>query len=173
MSRPFPTALALIGALAIAATAIPAAAHAQVIGLAGVYVPASSGRLASFGGAADIGYMAAYGPLGVWGAIGGEYQRQREGGPGRGRVSGDLRFLPVRFQTSLVPFVGGSVSANRSGGKLSEWTGTRTGLDVLAGLLYSSSDKSVVGISAQERFGYVRGMPHAFATEVGIRFPFR
>ena len=170
MSRRLPSiAFALIGAFAIGAAATPA--QAQVIGLQGVYVPPSGGRRASFGGAADIGYIGSHGPLGIWGAIGAEYQRQRDNGPGRGRVSADLRFLPVRIQTALVPFIGGSVSANRSGGKLSEWPGTRTGLDALAGLLYVASDRSKIALSIQERFGYVVGMPHAFATEVGLRFP--
>lgn len=170
MSRRFPRySLALIAAFAIGAAAIPA--HAQVIGLQGVYVPPSGGRRPSFGGAADIGYIGSRGSLGIWGAIGAEYQRQRDAGPGRGRVSADLRFLPVHLDLPFVPFVGGSLSANRSGGQLSEWRGTRTGLDALAGVLYVASDRSTIALSVQERFGYVVGQSHALATEVGLRFP--
>ena len=136
-------------------------------------MPPGNGRLSSFGVGGDIGFIVPRNPFGIWGAIGGEYQREREGGPGRGRVSAELRILTAQSQWWLIPFVGGSISANRSGGTLSEWPGTRTGLDALAGVLYVASERSTIALSVQERFGYVVGQPHAFATEVGVRFPLR
>ncbi len=148
----------------------PANALAQLIGVQGVYVPASDTRRASLGIGADIGHITRAGPVDVWAAVAVGYQRQTRLGPGRGRVSGDLRLLPAIERSWLVPFIGVSASANRSGGQQSEWQGTRFGLDGLAGVVLNPYSRVPVGISLEERFGYVRGQEHALATQIGLRF---
>ncbi len=144
--------------------------HAQVIGVQGVLVPARNGRPASSGISGDVGLVAHAGHADVWTAIAVEYQRQRDLGSGRGRLSADIRLLPPDSEGWFVPFAGMSVSANRSGGVQSEWEGTRLGLEALAGALLLPNDRVPLGISVEERFGYVRGREHALATHIGLRF---
>lgn len=170
MHRRVATAFALILACVFGA---PTPARAQILGVHGVWVPAANGRRESFGFSGDFGWMTGAGPVGVWGAIGGEYQRQRDLGPGRGRASADFRFIPARIESKVVPFVGASLSANWSGGEQSEWNGTRTGYDALAGLLLIRNERSHVALSLQERWGYIDRLPHAWGTELGLRFSLR
>ena len=167
-----PACRALVALLLGAASLRPARASAQVVGVHGLYVPSSDTRRASLGVGGDVGHIVSLGPVGLWGALALEYQRQRNLGPGRGRVSADLRLVPGGRVGWLVPLVGGSVSANRSGGAQSEWPGTRLGLDALAGVVLIPSHGLPVGISIEERFGYVRGLEHALATRVGLRLGF-
>jgi hypothetical protein len=171
-----PVQLSASGARAVAslmfviAMALPSSLRAQVLGVQAVFVPARDGRAPSSGIAADAGYVAHAGLLDVWTALAVEYQRQHDLGPGRGRLSVDLRLLAPDSQGWFVPFAGMSVSANRSGGAQSEWEGTRLGLEALAGAVLVPDNRSPVGVSIEERFGYVRGREHALATHIGLRF---
>ena len=173
MRRPMPRALAVFAAavLAVVTSVLCATTlHAQVIGVQGVVVPVQDGRPSSSGVSTDVGLVARAGLVDVWSAIALEYQRQRDLGPGRGRLSADIRLLPPDSEGWFVPFAGMSVSANRSGGAQSEWKGTRLGLEALAGALLIPNNRVPIGISIEERFGYVRGQAHAVATHIGLRF---
>lgn len=173
MRHPMRRALAVFAAtgLTIVTSALcPASLHAQVIGVQGVLVPSRDGRPSSSGVSADVGLVARAGLVDVWSAIAVEYQRQRDLGPGRGRLSADIRLLPPDSEGWFVPFAGMSISANRSRGAQSEWKGTRLGLEALAGALLIPNNRLPIGISIEERFGYVRGREHAMATHIGLRF---
>jgi hypothetical protein len=100
--------------------------------------------------------------------VGADYQRERGLGPGRGSLSLDVTLQPQRETTGLVPYAGGSVSANWSGGQLSEWPGMRPGFEAIAGLKFSFLASETVATRIEQRFGYVRGTEHKMTTRVGF-----
>jgi hypothetical protein len=150
----------------IASVLVPCSIHAQVIDVHVIHVPADSARSSSLGLGFELGAMTNVSPVVVWGALAGDYQRQSHLGPGQWRVAANLRVLPPTDR-SFIPYLGGSVSANQSGGQQSLWQGTRLGLEALAGLLITPS-RTIVGLRLEERYGYVQSQPHAFATQLGL-----
>ena len=156
----------------LALTAVGARAGAQVIALHGVYVPATDERRASTGVELEFGGLVSTRYVTLLPSLALEYQRQHDNGPGRGRVAGQLRFLPRSGQGHLVPYLGVSVSANQSGGELSEWSGILGGIQGMAGFLLVPSEDFPVALLIEERFGYVRERNHALATHFGIGVSF-
>ena len=153
-------------------TASGARAGAQVLALHGVFVPGTDERRGSTGVEFEVGGLVASRYATLLPTLALEYQRQHDYGPGRGRVAGQLRFLPRNGRGYAVPFVGVSVSANQSGGGQSEWSRTRGGIEGMAGLLLIASETFPLAILAEERFGYVRGQNHALATHIGLGLSF-
>ena len=163
----------IIVANVAAATAGGHRADAQVIGAHVVHVPAREGRRASLGIQAELGTIVWIRGIDVWPSIAGEYQRQENLGPGRWRVAAELRLLPGFKESRFHPYLGGSLSANRSGGEQSEWPGALLGLQGIAGVLLMPSDRVPVAFLLEERFGYVREQDHATATHIGLVLRFR
>lgn len=162
-----------IAALAlVTAIMAPIAANAQVLGLHFIHVPAKDGRRASLGVQGEAGIIAPTSRVDVWASLALEYQRQDSLGPGRGRLAAELRFLAPRHDRSVDPYLGASLSANRSGGTQSEWNGTLQGLEGMVGLLMTPNDRLPLALLLEERFGYVREQNHFTATHLGVVFRF-
>ena len=160
-----------LGALALVAMVVGPEAGAQVAAVQGVYVPAGGGQRASRGVQAEVGVFVPAPFVEALASVAVEYQRQDDFGSGRGRVAAELRLLP-RYDGRFVPYAGGSVSANQSGGDLSEWSGTLPGIEALAGLMLVLNERVPVVVMVEERFGYVREQSHFTATHVGLMFRF-
>jgi hypothetical protein len=67
------------------------------------------------------------------------------------------------------PYLGGSASANWSGGSAKQWAGSRLGVESVLGAQVKLGGS---GSSAkiEESFGYVRGAEHSVGTTVGLLF---
>jgi hypothetical protein len=163
----------IIASLIVAAIVAGSRAEAQVIGAHALYVPAADARSASRGAQGELGVILSVPYLSLWPSVAIEYQRQEQLGSGRGRVAAELRLLPPNGEGRFHPYVGASVSANRSGGVLSEWAGTVRGLEGMAGVLLIPGERVPVALLLEERFGYVQGREHAKATHLGLLFSFR
>lgn len=102
--------------------------------------------------------------------VGADYERVRGLGPGRGSVSLDVTIQPQRETTGFVPYLGGGVSANWSGGQQSEWSGSRPGVDAIVGLKFSFLASETIAGRIEQRFGYVQGLEHHQTTRLGLIF---
>ncbi len=167
-------ARAILAALLLIAGVLPmGSARAQVIGAQVLYVPGDDGRRPALGGQGEIGIITSRWGLAFWPSLAIEYQRQDNLGPGRGRLAAELRFLPAFGEHRYHPFVGGSISANQSGGQQSEWPGTVVGYQGMVGLLFVPGDDVPIGLLLEERYGYVQSRNHATATHIGVMFSLR
>jgi hypothetical protein len=167
-------ARAALAALLLIAALLPTQrARAQVVGAQIVYVPADDDRSSSLGGQGEIGFIASKWGVAFWPSLAIEYQRQDNLGPGRGRLAAELRLLPAFDEHRYHPYLGGSISANQSGGRQSEWPGTVAGYQVMAGILWIPGDDVPIALLLEERYGYVQNRNHATATHLGVMFSFR
>jgi hypothetical protein len=144
-----------------------ATAGAQVLDVHGSYVPSTDARPASIGLGIGVGAPSTLGPIYLLPSVGLDYLRAAHLGPGRGSAGIDMRLLPTRELSWGAPYVGASASANWSGGRQSEWQGTRLGVHALAGV-FLGDPHTRVAIKLEERFGYVRGQEHTMATRLGL-----
>jgi hypothetical protein len=123
----------------------------------------------SWGGGLGLGTV--YLPSGVallGMTVGADYVREQHLGKGLGTVSLDATLSPPNMTARFLPYLGGSVGLNWSGGELSQWSGTRVGLDVTLGVKALLGGAERVGWKLEQRYGYVRGFEHAFATRLGL-----
>jgi hypothetical protein len=104
-------------------------------------------------------------------SVGADYTKQTGGGPGQTSVAIDVTLQPGG-NSALTPYAGGSASANWSSGSNAQWSGSRLGLETLAGLQFKPSSQSKISFKAEERYGYVRGQEHTLATRAGILVSF-
>jgi hypothetical protein len=97
--------------------------------------------------------------------IGVDYAREHGLGAGRSTASFDLTLTPGLEDLRFLPYVGGSISANRSGGQQSAWTGTRAGFEGLVGAIIPGS---WLGLQLEARYGYIEQLPHVLAGRAGV-----
>ena len=95
--------------------------------------------------------------------------KQEHGGPTQTTLSLDANIQPPG-QLTVTPYIGGSASANWSGGDAKQWSGARLGIEMLAGATVKLS--SSLKAKAEERFGYVDGQEHTLTTRVGVLVSF-
>ncbi|MDQ2666463.1 MAG: hypothetical protein M3Z05_10670 [Gemmatimonadota bacterium] len=149
----------------------PQSASAQTVGVHGIFVPSHGTRTWSSGVGTELGNVFSLGPAVLWPAVGFDYQRQHGLGPGRYRITANVHVSPVPSRSAWVtPYVGGGVSANRSGGEQSEWSGTLLGLDAIAGMLVLANGPLAVRV--EEQLEYMQRQDHATSTRVGLYFAF-
>jgi hypothetical protein len=167
-------ARAILAALLLIAPVLPMSrAHAQVVGAQILYVPGDDTHRAALGGQGEIGFIFSRWNVAFWPSLAIEYQRQDNLGPGRGRLAAELRLLPAFGEHRFHPYLGGSMSANQSGGDQSEWPGTVAGYQAMAGILWVPGDDVPFALLLEERYGYVQHANHATATHIGVMFSFR
>lgn len=157
-------ARALAASLAIALLA-SYPARAQQVDLHGTYIAGQDERqpLSGFGIGLRQMFTIPYAYLGA--RVGLDYAREHGLGPGRSAASLDLMLTPGLEDLLFLPYVGGSISANRSGGQQAAWSGTRAGFDALVGAILPIS---VVGLQLEGRYGYIEHLPHVFTARVGF-----
>jgi hypothetical protein len=119
------------------------------------------------GAALQLTWGGSSAPIKVNTSAGVDYTKQTGGGPGQTSAAFDLTAQPGG-NSALTPYAGGSASANWSSGSNSQWSGSRLGLETLAGLQFKPSSQSKISFKAEERYGYVRGQEHTLATRAGI-----
>jgi hypothetical protein len=159
--------------LAAALAASPAAAQQLQGDLHGNYARGTLAHTNSWGAGAQL--QATWGapgaPVKVGTSAGVDYTRQEKSGPSQTNLATDVTIQPGGGG-SLVPYAGGSIGANWSGGDDRQWTGAKLGLETLAGLQIKSSALGPLSWKAEERFGYVRGQEHQLTTRVGVAMSF-
>ena len=162
--------LMLAGGVAGASLAtIPVAA--QTLELHGTGSVQTDNQSTSWGGGLAIGRSFLPAGLAVIGAsLGADYIREQHLGKGLASTSLAISLSPPNTNARFVPYVGGALSLNWSGGQYAQWTGARVGLDGTLGIraLFGSADR--FGWMAEERYGYIRGFDHAYATRLGLLF---
>jgi hypothetical protein len=156
----------------VAVAALSRPARAQVIGIQAVHVAGRDGRPASSGVQGELGMIKRIPYLDLWPSLALEYQWSDTLSPVRDRVAAELRVLPGHDGGHLLPYLGVSVSGNRSGTRNSEWPGWRAGLQGMAGFLLLGGEHLPVALVVEERLGYVRGQNHETATHAGLLFSF-
>jgi hypothetical protein len=97
--------------------------------------------------------------------VGVDYAREHGPGAGRSTASLDLTLTPGIEDLRFLPYVGGSISANRSGGQQSAWTGTRAGFEGLVGAIIPGS---WLGLQLEGRYGYIEQLPHVLTGRAGL-----
>jgi hypothetical protein len=154
-----------LGASLVAALASAHAAGAQQIDVHASYIHGRDEQqpLTGFGVGARKTFAIPYLYLGVH--VGVDYAREHRLGPGRSAAALDLTLTPGIEELRFLPYVGGSVSANRSGGQQPAWNGTRTGFDGLVGAIFPGGR---FGLQLEARYGYIEQLPHVFAGRVGL-----
>lgn len=161
--------LMLAGGVAGAAVgSIPAAA--QTLEMHGTGSVQTDNQSTSWGGGLAVGR--AFLPVGlavIGTSLGADYIREQHLGKGLASVSFALSLSPPHV-TRFVPYIGGATSLNWSGGQYAQWTGARVGLDGTVGLraLFGGTDR--FGWMVEERYGYIRGFDHSYATRLGLLF---
>ncbi len=149
--------------------ATPRAHAQQAVDLHISYATATTSNTVSLGAGAALETLLDLVPgIDVAATVGADYQRERALGAPRTSVSLDATIQPERQTTGLVPYAGGSVSANWSGGERSEFRGRRMGLDAIVGLKFSFLGSELVATRIEQRFGYVRGTEHRLTTRLGL-----
>ncbi len=148
--------------------AAPAAAQQQAqLDLHGNYVRTTQSWTTAWGagGAVQVTWGGTQAPINVGTSLGVDHTRQENGGPTQTSGTFDLTLQPGGSGT-LVPYVGGSASANWSGGEAAQWQGARLGLEAIAGLQIKVARP--LTLKGEERYGYVDGQEHTLTTRVGV-----
>lgn len=110
-------------------------------------------------------------PLQLNTSLGADWIKQENNGPSTTSLSYDATTQPGG-SGSLMPYVGGSVSANWSGGNNKQWDGAKLGLEAIGGLQVKLG-LSGVSWKVEERYGYVREQSdHTLTTRVGVMVSF-
>jgi hypothetical protein len=169
MRRQFRT-LVTIGIVAGGAAVHPAAA--QLIDVHGNASVETAHQSTSWGGGLGVGTIfvpAGFATLGL--SLGADYIRAQHLGRPIATAALDAAFSPSSGGgASFVPYAGGSLGLNWSGGEFSQWTGARLGLDAIAGVKALFGGQDQFGWKVEGRFGYVRGAEHAYSTRLGLLF---
>jgi hypothetical protein len=167
--------ISVLAGAAVAALILssPAAAQQMQGDLHGNYARATQTDVNSWGAGGQLqatwGGQSAPVKLGTSGAL--DYTKQDNGGPSQTTVSADATLQPGG-NGSLIPYAGGSIGANWSGGDQKQWTGAKMGLETLAGLQIKSAAMGPVSWKVEERFGYVKGQEHQLTTRLGAILSF-
>jgi hypothetical protein len=159
----------LVAAGAVASVLAAPITEAQVLDFHAIGSVETVRQSTSWGGGLGVGTL--YVPLHVamLGVnVGADYIREQHLGKGRVTVSLDGTLSPANSSGTLVPYVGGGIGLNWSGGQASQWTGSRVGLDVILGIKALLGHGDRVGWKLEQRYGYVQGYEHAFATRLGL-----
>jgi hypothetical protein len=155
--------------LAAALAATPAAAQQMQADLHGNYARGEQTHANAWGAGGQLqatwGAQSAPVKVATSGAL--DYTKQDNGGPSQTSLSTDVTLQPGGGG-SLIPYAGGSIGANWSGGDQKQWTGAKLGLETLAGLQIKTAAMGPISWKAEERFGYVRGQEHTLTTRVGV-----
>ena len=159
--------------LATVLLATPAAAQEMQGDVHGNYARGTQSHANSWGAGAQV--QATWGgksaPVKLGTSAGVDYTKQEKSGPSQTSLGADVTLQPGG-SGSLVPYAGGSISSNWSGGDAKQWTGAKMGHEKLAGVQIKSSALGSISWKAEERFGYVRGQEHTLATRVGVVMSF-
>jgi hypothetical protein len=159
--------LVVVGA--VAGTFAAPTAAAQMLDLHGIGSVETVRQSTSWGGGLGVGKVFMPADLALLGlAVGADYIREQHLGKGRATLSLDATLSPPNMPHGFVPYVGGGVGLNWSGGEFGEWTGARVGLDVTAGVRALLGSNERLGWKLEQRFGYVQGFEHAYATRFGV-----
>ena len=162
-----------LAATALLASSSPAAAQQWQGDLHGNYARGTQSHANSWGAGAQV--QATWGgssaPVKVGTSGGVDYTKQEKSGPSQTSLGLDVTLQPGG-NGSVIPYAGGSVSSNWSGGDAKQWTGAKTGLETLAGVQIKSAALGSLSWKAEERFGYVRGQEHTLSTRVGVVMSF-
>ncbi|HEX8850553.1 MAG TPA: hypothetical protein VF761_13560 [Gemmatimonadaceae bacterium] len=164
---------ALVGiAVAICLTAGPAAAQQSSGDVHADYMHGTTSKANSWGAGAlyQLTFGGKQAPLQLNTSLGADWTKQENSGPSQTSLSYDATVQPGG-SGSFVPYAGGSVSANWSGGSNKMWDGAKLGLETLAGFQVKLGLNGVAW-KAEERFGYVREQEHTLTTRVGIAVTF-
>jgi opacity protein-like surface antigen len=157
--------------LAISAALAPAMVQAQgQLDVHGNYSMGTSTHNKSWGG--GVGVQTTFGktsPIAISTSPGFDYLKQENGGPSQTSVSLDVNVQPGG-NSSITPYVGGSASANWSGGSGKMWDGAKLGLETMGGAQFKLT--SSASIKAEERFGFVKTQEHTLTTRVGFLVSF-
>ena len=145
---------------------LPWSADAQILEGHAIYATSDSSHRTVHGGGVSFGRVGSAGSLVLIEGVGIDYVREPALGPGQGSLSASLALAPNR-DASFLPYAGGAVSANRSGGELSQWPGTRAGFDVFVGV-YAGTVTSPVRLSVEERLGTIQGQERLLSTRLGL-----
>ena len=154
-------------ALAGAALASPAAAQQLQGDAHGNYARGTQTKTDAWGAGAQIqaNWGASSAPVKLGTSAGFDYTKQ-DVGPSQSSLSADVTLQPGGA-ASVVPYAGGSVSANWSGTDYKQWTGAKRGLETLAGLQFKSQALGALSLKVEERFGYVKSQEHQLTTRFG------
>jgi hypothetical protein len=163
------TTLAALGrALSTSIAIMLATAHparGQQLDVHGAYIDGRDGQQPLSGVGVGVRQMFAT-PYTYLGArVGVDYAREHGLGPGRSAASLDLTLTPAIVELRFLPYAGGSISANRSGGQQQAWKGTRVGLDGLVGAIFPVTR---IGLQLEARYGYIAHLPHVFTGRAGL-----
>ena len=165
--------VSLVAAFTAALAATPAAAQQMQGDLHANYARGTQSHANSWGAGAQV--QATWGgssaPVKVGTSGGVDYTKQEKSGPSQTSLGLDVTLQP-RGNGSVIPYAGGSVSSNWSGGDAKQWTGAKTGLETLAGVQIKASSLGPISWKAEERFGYVKGQEHQLTTRVGVMMSF-
>ena len=165
--------VSLAASLATALAASPASAQQMQGDLHGNYGRGTQTHSNSWGAGTQL--QATWGAqnasVKVGTSAGVDYAKQENGGPSQTNLATDVTLQPGGGG-SLVPYAGGSVGANWSGGDNKQWTGAKLGIETLAGVQIKSSALGPISWKAEERFGYVRGQEHQLTTRLGVAMSF-
>jgi hypothetical protein len=156
-------------ALAICLTAAPAAAQQSVGDVHADYVRGTVSKSNAWGAGAQyqLTFGGKHAPLQLNTSLGLDWVKQDNNGPSQTSLSYDATTQPGG-SGSFLPYVGGSVSANWSGGSNKQWDGAKLGLEAVAGLQVKLGLNGVAW-KVEERYGYVREQAdHTLTTRVGI-----
>ena len=158
-----------LGASFAIALAAAHPARAQYIEAHGTYIQGRDEQrpLSGFGVGAGKLFSVPHMYLGARAGL--DYAREHGPGPGRWAGSLDLTLTPAMEDLRFVPYVGGSVSANQSGGDQAAWKGTRVGYDGIVGAILPVN---LFGLLLEARYGYIAGLPHVFSGRAGLAIGF-
>jgi hypothetical protein len=163
----------LVALGAVAGTLAAPTAAAQVLDLHAIGSVETVRQSTSWGGGLGIGTVFMPAGIAVLGlTLGGDYIREQHLGVGRASMSLDATLSPPQASVGFIPYVGGSVGANWSGGQNSRWDGARVGWDVMLGVKALLGGQERMGWKLEQRFGYVSGFEHAYATRLGLLLGF-
>ena len=114
----------------------------------------------------QLTFGATHDPLRLGASLGGDYQKQENGGPSQFNVSTDVTVQPGG-SGAVTPYVGGSVGANWMSGSGAP-SGTKLGLNYIVGAQVKPDPKGPIALRFEVRPGYVRTQEHAITFRLGV-----
>jgi hypothetical protein len=158
----------LLGVAALLASVVPRS-EAQQVGVHASYVAGDAAtHFPIVGGGVDIGRRVSAGAAFIGLRLGAGYAREEHLGPGRGSVGADVTLSPRSDVPSFIPYLGGGVSMNWSGGKNPAWSGVRRGVEAIAGVDLAIFHTDLIGLEVEGRYGGIESLPRQFTSRIGL-----